>query len=194
MIAPLHKIHEESFAALAHQQQLDCLHCRLVVETPCQPSTTQYYCLYYCGLQLTEPGIPDLKTEDILYTIPFVIFLVFSLNITYSTYLLILPSVRLLGLFSHPHALQLHQHLAFSLQHLYSRSSRSPATNCAGLSSHCTEGRQGLVTHQIGRLLRGSTGTGAGVQLHAKPILHTKQKKHKLRSPQVKIKVTRKDN
>ena len=25
-----------AFAALAHQQQLDCLHCRLVVETPCQ--------------------------------------------------------------------------------------------------------------------------------------------------------------
>jgi hypothetical protein len=50
---------------------------------------------------------------------------------------------------------------------------------------------KGVVTHQIDRLLRGSTGTGAGVQLHAKPILHTK---HKLRSPQVKTKVTRNDN
>ena len=50
---------------------------------------------------------------------------------------------------------------------------------------------KGVLTHHIGRLLRGSTGTGAGVQLHAKPILHTK---HELRSLQVKAKVTRKDN
>ena len=42
---------------------------------------------------------------------------------------------------------------------------------------------KGVVTHQVSRLVAGRTGTRAGVQLHAQPILHAL---HKLRSPKVK--------